>query len=158
MKKALIGVLVLFLAVWVVLILTGNHKPIYSKIGTGFGCTPEKPVKVEPKVEPVPLPEPPPVVKPIKPPEVKLVSKKPAVIKVTKEGNVYTLKLNTNKLKPNQEVHLCVGYLYFPVPASQIGADGTVKIKFDWTPPGNPRVSAGVYSGGTYVTSMVVSG
>jgi hypothetical protein len=126
-----------------------------------FGCTPEKPKPKPPEVkpEPVPPPAPPAPAVTTKLPEVKKpVAKKPAVTKVTKDGNTYTIKLNTNKLQKGQEVHLCIGYLYFPVSADKIGADGTAKVKVDWSPPGKQKVTAGVWSAGHYLTSMVVEG
>lgn len=124
----------------------------------GFGCTPDKPKEPPMEVKPIAPPSPPTDIQVTVTPSEKPKVKKPAVVKVTRKGNEWTIKLNTNKLKKGEEVHLCVGYMYFNAGADQVSKDGTVKIKTSWTPPGNPRVSAGVWNGhGQYVTSALVT-
>jgi hypothetical protein len=122
----------------------------------GFGCTPEKPK--EPPIEVVPIkPQAPTPPTGITVPEERSKSDKiPMVVKVAKgEDNTWKIKLNT-KLKKGEEVHLCIGYMYFP--SNQIGSDGTVKIKTGWTPPDNPRVSVGIWNGVGYISSALISG
>ena len=131
-----------------------------SVVLAGFGCSSEDPPMVTEEIIST-SPDTPEEVSalPVAPvPEVKKITvKKPMIVKVTKKGDVWEFKLN-GKLKKDQEVRLCIGYMYFTASSDQVDVDGTVKIKTGWTPPGSPRVSAGVWNGTGYVTSVLVFG
>lgn len=95
-----------------------------------------------------------PSVTPVKPTE------KNKIVSILSVGKIQNgkarIKMTGAYLPGNMEVHLVIGYCYY---TTKVVKDGVAEVDVEWTPPGNQRVSAGIFNAdtGRYVSSILVS-